>query len=362
MNEIKVLVVDDSAFNRQTIRKILERDEDITVVDTAVNGVDAISKVTKLRPDVVTLDLEMPGMDGFSFLRWMMKENPIPIIIVSSIGDSKTVFKALELGAVDFVIKPTPKASKELESIEKDLLRKIKTIPSLKMDRLKKNLSLLDSAHIIKESGTTEYFNAELVAIGSSTGGPAALQAILTRLPGQLPAGIVISQHMPAGFTRQFAKRLDKLSELQIKEAEHGDVVGQGKVFICPGGHHMHLKKRTNSVVVNLKEATEDDRYTPSIDTMMVSAADVYGQNLLGVVLTGMGYDGKRGMVEIKSKGGYTIVESEETSVVFGMPNEVIGAGVADKVLPLDAIPKEILKRVKKADDGGEGKKYIKKG
>ncbi|MDP2278915.1 MAG: chemotaxis protein CheB, partial [Nitrospirota bacterium] len=261
----------------------------------------------------------------------------------SSYSDTKTVFKALELGAVDFIAKPTKKASVELQSIEKDLLSKVNAVRSLRMDKLSKNLSLLSGDVEAPVRTDSVIGDIEVVAVGSSTGGPAALQIILTRLPQNFSASVVISQHMPKGFTGPLAERLDHLSKLKIKEAEDGDVIEQGRVLICPGGYHMMFKKKGRECHVQLKEAVKEDRYVPSVDLMMSSAAEHYRTRAMGVVLTGMGNDGKKGMLEIKSKGGYTIAESEETAVVFGMPAEVISAGAADSVLPLSKIPVELI-------------------
>lgn len=344
--KIKVLIVDDSAYSRQTIKKMLETEPGIEVIGIASDGIEAMAKTLRLRPDLITLDFEMPAMDGFSFLRWLMKEKPIPVIMVSSYSDTKTVFKALELGAVDFIAKPTKRASVELQGIEKDLLNKVNAVRSLRMDKLSRNLTLMSPEHLgIEAPVKTDSVigDIEVVAIGSSTGGPAALQIILTRLPNNFSASVVISQHMPKGFTGPLAERLDSLAGMKIKEAEDGDVIERGRALICPGGCHMMFKKKGSEHHVRLKEAVNEDKYVPSVDLMMSSAAEYYGSKVMGVVLTGMGNDGKNGMLEIKSKGGYTIAESEETAVVFGMPAEAIKAGAADRVLPLSEIPVELI-------------------
>jgi two-component system chemotaxis response regulator CheB len=342
--KVKVLVVDDSAFSRQTIKNMLETDPDIEVIGLASDGIDAIAKTLRLKPDLITLDLDMPEMDGFSFLRWLMMQQPTPVIMVSSYSDAKTVFKALELGAVDFIAKPSKRASAELKNIEKDLLLKVKGIKDLNMNVLSKNLQLLEEQ--IKEPAEIppERGDVEVVAIGASTGGPPALQIILTKLPADFPSGVIVSQHMPKGFTRSLAERLNKLTSVRVKEAEDGDEIEKGKVLICPGGHHMILKPRGQKTYVTLKKSAYEDRYIPSIDTMMASASERFGRRTMGIVLTGMGNDGKQGMLEIKARGGYTIAESEETSVVFGMPAEVINADAADKVLPLHDIPREMIR------------------
>ena len=344
---IKALVIDDSAFNRQTIKRILEKNSNIQVVGVASDGHDGIVKVLRLNPDVITLDLEMPKMDGFTFLRWMMKEKPTPVIIVSSYGDSQTVFNALDLGAVDFVVKPTRRVSRDLEEIETDLLRKIGSVTSLKIEKLQQNLSLLSHRKAITEVTIKETSGIKMIAIGASTGGPAAIQSILTRFPADFPSAVVISQHMPRGFTRQFAERIDELSMIKVKEAEDGEVVEESKAFICPGGFHMTFKHSDNKILTVLKESSHNDKYVPSINLMMKSAAMVCDSRMIGVILTGMGNDGKEGMLEIRNKGGYTIAESEDSSVIFGMPQEAILAGAATSVLPLKEIPENILERLK---------------
>ncbi|OGW40035.1 MAG: hypothetical protein A2Y97_09835 [Nitrospirae bacterium RBG_13_39_12] len=346
MSNIRVLIVDDSAYSRQAIRKMLQQDSGIDIVGISTDGVDAMAKTLKFMPDLITLDLEMPEMDGFSFLRWLMKNKPTPVIIVSSHSDSKSVFKALELGAADFITKPPRTASSEFYTMQKDLLSKVKGIKDLRMDKLSKNLELLDEKRRHTSIEKPGYNNIEAIAIGSSTGGPAALKIILTSLPSTFPAGIVISQHMPKGFTSSFADRLNGISKLHIKEAKEGDEVEKGKVLICPGGFHMLLKKRGQKVLATIKEPKNTDKYIPSVNMLMYSAAEVYGPTIMGIVLTGMGGDGLEGMVEIKNRGGYTIAESEDTAVVFGMPSGVIKAGAAGRVLPISEIPVELIKLV----------------
>ena len=344
MSKIKVLVVDDSAYSRQTIKKMLETDKDIEVVGIASDGIDATAKAIRLKPDLITLDLEMPEMDGFSFLRWLMKERPTPVIIVSSYSDSKTVFKALELGAADFIAKPTKKASVEFQNIGKDLLRKVKGIRDFRMDKLSSNLRLLGKESTEQASSEESTADLDVVAIGASTGGPAALQIVLTRLPSDFHAGIVISQHMPKGFTASLAERLNGISNVHIKEAKEGDEVEEGKVLVCPGGYHMIFRRKGQGIVTTIKERKHTDKYVPSIDMMMSSISENYGPRAIGVILTGMGNDGITGMLEIKKRGGYTIAESEDTAVVFGMPSEAINKGAAMKVLPISEIPVELVR------------------
>ncbi|MDA8434064.1 MAG: chemotaxis response regulator protein-glutamate methylesterase [Nitrospiraceae bacterium] len=344
----KVLIVDDSAYTRQLMKKIIEQDSSLVVVGIAADGIDAMAKTLRLKPDIITLDFEMPEMDGFSFLRWLMRERPTPVIMVSSHHDSKTVFKALELGAVDFIAKPTKRASLELQSIEKDLLRKIRGIKEIRLDILSKNLELLDleREEAFEPAGESGQESVQVVAVGSSTGGPAALQIILTRLPADFPAGIIVSQHMPRGFTGPLSERLNKLAQIRIKEAADNDPVEPGTVLICPGGYHLGLRRKGARTAVTLKEGSLTDKYVPSVDHMMKSAAEMFGANAMGVLLTGMGNDGAHGMVEIKGQGGYTIAESEESAVVFGMPAEAIKAGAVESVLPISDIPAEIIRVV----------------
>ncbi len=348
MSKIKVLIVDDSAFSRQTIKKILEADKGIEIAGISSDGLDAMAKTIQIRPDIITLDLDMPKMDGFSYLRWLMKNNPTPVIIVSSFSDSKTVFKALELGAADFIAKPTKVASANFQNLQQDLIRKVKGIKNFRMDRLSKNLNLFEEKTLETAFAEKQSNEIKAVAIGASTGGPAALKIIISRLPLDFPAAIAVSQHMPKGFTASFADRLNGISKLNVREAKDGEEITNGKVLICPGGFHMMFRKKGNKIVTALKEPKATDKYIPSVDLMMSSLADIFGNKTMGIVLTGMGSDGKVGMMEIKKKGGYTIVESEDTAVVFGMPNEVIKSGAATRVLPLQEIPEELIKLVTK--------------
>jgi two-component system, chemotaxis family, protein-glutamate methylesterase/glutaminase len=350
----KVLIVDDSAYTRQMMKNILQEISGLEVIGIASDGIDAMAKTLRLKPDIITLDFEMPEMDGFSFLRWLMKERPTPVIMVSSHADSKTVFKALELGAVDFIAKPTRRASVELQEIGKDLIMKIKGIKNIRLDILSRNLELLgNEKNLATPAPKYKAPEIDVVAIGSSTGGPAALQIILTRIPGDFKSAIVVSQHMPKGFTGPLSERLNKLSQLKIKEAEDGDIIKKGTVYICPGGFHLGISRRKQRPVIDLKEGKLADRYTPSVDYMLSSVAECYEAGTVGVVLTGMGNDGSQGMMEIKTKGGYTIAESESSAVVFGMPAEAIKTGAVRTVLPISEIPSEIIRVVNNPHDRG---------
>jgi len=352
MKKITVLVVDDSAYNRTVIAQMLEQDPGITVVGSAVDGIDAIAKTLRLRPDVITLDLEMPDMDGFSFLRWLMKERPTPVLVLSARSDSRSVFRALELGAVDFLAKPEARISRSIEKIKDDLVARVHAVLNLEMTKVKSAINLLSREQappsVRKEDEKRrEPGPIEVVAIAASTGGPPALQAILTALPPDFNAGIVITQHMPAGFTKSFAERLNKISSLVVSEAADGDRVDPGTALIAPGGHHLLLKRDQDGLRAELVLPDPSDKHVPSADRMMVSAADVCGTATLGVVLTGMGRDGAEGVIAIKNRQGQCLAESEESAVIFGMPQEAIHTGAVDKVLPLDRIADEILRRCK---------------
>lgn len=345
----KVLVIDDSAFNRRAITGMLEKIPDVEVIGTATDGEEGLKKAFQLNPDIITLDLEMPVMDGFTFLRLLMSQKPVPVIVVSSRDDDANVFRALEFGAVDFLAKPTHRISRELLNIEKDLIAKVNMVADLKMDNLKKRVFQHRPAEIIADRSNMyglekrEVSDYEVLAIGSSTGGPPALQSMLSGLSGALPLAIVVSQHMPPGFTMAFAQRLNRLSDFEVKEAADGDMVRQGRVLIAPGGCHMQFKKEGDNFYVKIIQREIQDRYAPSVDKMFLSVADHFGDRAIGIVLTGMGNDGKLGVKAIKKANGYVIAESEETAIVYGMPREAINTGAVDKILPLNEIPSEII-------------------
>jgi two-component system chemotaxis response regulator CheB len=339
---IKVLVVDDSAFSRQTIRKMLESSRGIEVVGVAADGMDAMAKTIRLVPDLITLDFNMPKMDGFSFLRWVMKEQPTPVIMVSA--HDENALASLEMGAVDFIAKPTKRASVELKNIEKDLLSKVRGVKDFNMTKVSKSIKRIESRKKSVTSKLRPLTEISVVAVGASTGGPPALQVVLSEIPRDFPSGIVVSQHMPKGFTKTLAERLNRCSHLSIKEAETGDIVEPGRVLISPGGAHMTFRKNLDNISVFIDEPRDRDKYVPSVDLMMLSAVKCFDEKVMGVMLTGMGNDGMKGMVAIRKKGGYTIAESEETAVVFGMPGEAIKAGAVQKVTPLELISKEIVR------------------
>jgi two-component system chemotaxis response regulator CheB len=357
VNKIKALVVDDSAYTRSALAQMLTAAGDIEVVGTAKDGVDAISKTLRLAPDVITLDLEMPTMDGYTFLRWLMKERPTPVVVISAQSDSRSVFRALELGAVDFLAKPETRISRRIEALGEELIAKVHAVMHLEMGKVQSSIGLLarerPALPVRKdEDAVLRPGPIEVVAIAASTGGPPALQAILTSLPGELPASVVVAQHMPPGFTRSFAERLNKICALLVSEAAGGERVRPGMVLIAPGGHHLLLRRDRQGLLAEIVPRHAADKYAPSADRLMTSVAEACGRASLGVVLTGMGNDGAEGAAAIKDRGGRCLAESEESAVIFGMPQEAIRRGAVDKVLPLARIAAEIVQRCDMRDTG----------
>jgi two-component system chemotaxis response regulator CheB len=359
--EIRILVIDDSAYNRQTITAMIEGTPGLQVVGRAGDGEEGLKQAFSLQPDVITLDLEMPKMDGFAFLRFLMARQPTPVIVISGYATRENVFKALELGALDFVAKPSRTITPELRTIKEELLSKVRLVTQLRM------VNLVDRAARTRNAGTMSGMwpvppphvplptsrkdgmaPARLVAIGASTGGPPAINRILVALEPTLGAGIVITQHMPAKFTKAFAERLDRTTAWNVREAEPGDAVTAGVVLVAPGSGSLSLRRDLGSVKVDIMPPQPDDRYVPSVDRMLTSAAGAMGADVLGIVLTGMGGDGGRGVRALKAAGGRTIAEAPETAVIFGMPQEAIATGAVDDVAPLGNIPDLITRWVNK--------------
>jgi len=354
VKKLRVLVIDDSAFNRRTISRMLEGLPEVEVAGYAVDGEEGIRRVLELKPDLVTLDLEMPRMDGFTFLRIIMSNRPTPVIVVSSMGGDERVFKALELGAVDFILKPTAEASDELIKIRKDLHEKVRGVFNLNMSSVsRRGMLLAQEGAGGPPARPKELFArrkraggvATVVAIGASTGGPPALQSIFSAFPGDLPFSLVVSQHMPPGFTRTFAERLNRTSAFEVTEARDGDPVRAGCALIAPGGRNMVFQRTDGEVTVRLLDPEPGENYLPSVDRMFRSGAEVFGPQLLGVVLTGMGNDGSLGVRAIKGSGGQVLSEAEESAVIFGMPRAAMATGMVDAVVPLDRMSDEILVR-----------------
>lgn len=351
MKTIRVVVVDDSAYNRRAITRMLEGMPNVEVVGYAADGEEGIRRIMDLKPDLVTLDLEMPRMDGFTLLRIIMSSCPTPVIVISSQSEDERVFKALELGAVDFIAKPTSTISEELLKIRDDLHNKVRSVISLNMTgiRRRKALPSVEEATVGGQKAVSPLLinygstKVDVVAIGASTGGPPALQSIFSMFTRPLPLFVAISQHMPPGFTRTFAERLNRSSAFEIKEARDGDLIMPGMVLVAPGGMNMIFQRLEDQVVARVVPPSPEDTYIPSVDVMFASLAAIYGPRLLAVVLTGMGNDGKEGVKAIKAVGGNILAESEESAVVFGMPREAIATGVVDKVAPLERMADEIM-------------------
>jgi len=347
MSKIKVLIVDDSAIVRSILSSAIESQQDMELVGTAPDPYIARDKIVRLNPDVITLDIEMPRVDGLTFLEKLMIYNPLPVIIVSSVTaqDNLAAIKALELGAYDVVNKPD--GSITVEEVKEDVLQKIRAAYKNKDTFLEKWKNLSNS--ILKErpkkarSLLTEVKTTEkLIAIGSSTGGTVALEYIFTTLPKNLPP-IVVVQHMPETFTAQFARRLNELSELTIKEGEQDELLEIGTVYIAPGGYHMEVKRVGASLFINLNKKEKVNYQRPAVDPLFFSVAENAGINSLAILLTGMGKDGAAGLLKIKEAGGYTVAQDEKTSIVWGMPKAAIDLNAAKEILPLDKIPEKIV-------------------
>ena len=328
---VTVLVIDDSAHNRRTISEMLEREPDVEVLDRASDGEEGLRKAAALRPDVITLDLEMPKLDGFAFLRLLMATVPIPVIVVSSYAHKSDVFKALELGAFDFVAKPARDGAVELGALREELLEKIRAVRLIRAPVPKREAVRLRSAPSL------------IAAIGASTGGPPAVQRVLEAVAAEPSVCLLICQHMPEKFTQAFAERLDRIAAFTVTEAKPGDRVAPGRVFSAPGGRHKVLVSAGEHLQLQTPPGSPADKHVPSIDRLFVSVAQVLGRKALGVVLTGMGADGAQGAVAIKRAGGEVWAESEKTAVIFGMPKEAIDAGAVRRVLPLDEIGPALL-------------------
>ncbi len=352
---VKVLVVDDSAFMRNAISNMLSSDPQIQVIGTARDGLEAIAKVKTLKPDIVTLDVEMPRMDGIEALRHIMAENPLPVVMVSSLTSegAEETLEALEIGALDFIPKNLSNLSVNILKIKETLLEKIKYLARRGIVRRARVVpppkpQLEEAAAKVAQAPKiTGERRMGVVAIGTSTGGPKALQEILPRLPGNFPVPIVIAQHMPPNFTGPFSQRLNQLSQLEVREARDGDVLRPGLVLVAPGNGNMRVVRTgTIETVTRISENQEEFIYRPSVDALLLSVAEVYPGRTLSVILTGMGNDGLEGVRAVKSSGGRVFAQEGATCVVYGMPRAIIENGLADKILPIDAIAGELINSV----------------
>jgi two-component system, chemotaxis family, protein-glutamate methylesterase/glutaminase len=337
MTKIKVLIVDDSAVMRQLLKEILSSDPSIEVVATAVDPIQAREKILRLQPDVLTLDVEMPRMDGLTFLEKLMRAHPMPVLMISSLTERscETTLRALELGAVDFVSKPKVDVADGTVQLAGEIVEKVKAAARAKVLRLHRptvglQLSLATQA-LLKST-------QQVIALGASTGGTEALREVLEPLPPDSP-GIVIVQHMPEKFTRSFADRLDSLCRVRVKEAEDGDRILPGHALLAPGNFHMEVFRNGAEYRVRVFASERVNRHRPSVDVLFRSCARQLGANAVGVILTGMGADGARGLLEMRQAGARTIAQDEASCVIFGMPKEAIALGGAEEVRPLGQIP-----------------------
>jgi two-component system chemotaxis response regulator CheB len=349
---IRVLIVDDSAVVRQTLEQELGKDPEIEVIGTAPDPYVARDKIVELRPDVVTLDIEMPRMDGLSFLRKLMEHYPLPVIIVSSLSQagSAVALEAIDAGAVEVLAKPG--AAYSVGEMGSELRHKIHAASKVRVVASAKPKSAPG-----KPIGALTCTTDKVVILGASTGGTQAIESVLRQYPGNAP-GTVIVQHMPAGFTKAFSERLNKLCAVEVKEAEDGDTVVPGRVLVAPGNQHMLIKRSGARYYVEVRDGPLVGRHRPSVDVLFNSAARFVGANAIGVILTGMGADGAKGMLAMKEAGAVNIGQDEASSVVYGMPKAAFEAGGVDIVLPLEKIPSEIMRlAVRQADsrhgDGG---------
>jgi len=347
---VRVLVVDDSALMRKLIPQMLATDESIEVVGTAMDGTFALKKIEELKPNVVTLDLEMPGMNGIDTLKEIMRRQPVPVIVFSSHSTegASVTMKALGLGAFDFVTKPKD-ASAHLRETAKELIAKVKAAAECKLKpRLLPGIPPRPEKISVPAASPTK-----VVAIGVSTGGPQAMEYLLSQLPGDFPGSIVVVQHMPDGFTEMFARRLDEICALRVKEAQSGDVLQPGRVLICPGSRHIKVKRLPLGDVAVLADEPRVNGHRPSADVLFRSAAEEFRNQAVGVIMTGMGDDGAEGLGAIKKEGGVTIAQSEESCVVFGMPKAAIERGYAQRVVALDVLAMTLQSICGRGTDSG---------
>jgi two-component system chemotaxis response regulator CheB len=358
---IRILIVDDSPFMRKSLQKMLEEAPDLRVVATARDGIDALEKIAEHKPDIVTLDIEMPRMDGLTCLKKIMADHPMPVLMVSSLTQegAQATFDALSIGALDFIPKENSFASMSILQIQHDLQEKVRRLAASPRFHKAPGAPGAAPAHApalaprptptpaprphapLPSSGATLASSpqAELLVIGSSTGGPKALQDILPTLPANLPVPCLIVQHMPSTFTKPFADRLDGLCQVHVKEAEQGEPLKAGTVYIAPGGIHMTYGARGPKGCIDLSTEPVSSLHRPSVDVLFLSVAELFKGQVLAGILTGMGADGAKGMEQLKKKGAHTLAESEESCVVYGMPRAAVERGCVDVVAPLADIP-----------------------
>lgn len=355
-NQVKVLVVDDSAFMRKLITDFLSEDPRFHVIGTARNGKDAIQKVKEWQPDVVTLDVEMPEMNGLDALQAIMSENPTRVVMLSTttMEGAENTLLAMSYGAIDFIAKPSGAISLDLDKVKEEIIMKVLMASkanvqgfSIKKDKGPPPIEDIRKRQTGTAAKTQAYTAKKLVCIGTSTGGPRALQQVLTSLPKTIDAPILVVQHMPAGFTKSLAVRLDSISEITVKEAEDGDVLQKGTAYIAPGGYHLKVKDGGSNITIYLDRTDPINGHRPSVDVMYQSVSELKNYSKVAVIMTGMGSDGANGLKALKSSGGtIAIAESEETSVVFGMPKSAIATNLVDEVVNLKEIAATIMKYI----------------
>ncbi|MFH1436177.1 MAG: chemotaxis response regulator protein-glutamate methylesterase [Pseudomonadota bacterium] len=352
--KIRVLVVDDSAFMRRMLSEIIDSDPGCEVIKTARDGVDALRLIEKLRPDVVTLDIELPEIDGVTCLVYIMKEFPTPVVMVSGLSSfqGEETLKCLEYGAIGFIAKPKGPISMGVEKIGRDLMREIKIAAQANMARL---ASQGERRERKQERAAAPGAGGSIVAIAASTGGPRALSRLIPELPADLPAGVLIAQHMPHEFIKPFAERLNRESRIEVKVAQDEEIIRHGKVLIAPTDHSIIVARkngRGQAIILSHAPGGDEDSRFRAADRLMASLAPVYGGKATGVVLTGMGDDGTAGLRAIKENGGRTMAEDESSAIIFGMPGSAIKAGVVDKIVPLEKMADAIVRAVKETKTG----------
>lgn len=340
---LRVLVIDDSAYVRKVVKQMLSRSPFIEVVGAARDGREALELVEQLQPDVITCDLIMPELDGVGFVREQMRRRPVPIIIMSIANETgDAALTALDAGAVDFVQKPTALATEKIFEVSSELIEKVKAAGSIPLTRI--HSAPIPSEPTPARLATVPGSHAvDIVVLGISTGGPQALKQLIPQLPADFPVPVAMVMHMPVGYTEMYARKLNEHSPLDVREAQEGDELRAGVVLLAPAGRHLSFQRKADgTVVAHLDARPFDTLHRPSVDVMFQSAAEVYRQRVLGVVMTGMGSDGKQGAAWIKSQGGLIYTESEETCVVYGMPSTVVEAGLSDRSVPLGQIAQAI--------------------
>ena len=351
--KVKLLIVDDSAFMRKILMDILAINDTIEVIGVARNGIEAINQVNILKPDIVTMDIEMPIMNGIEALKEIMKNNPIPVIMLSSLTSdgADATLTCLELGAVDFIQKPSSVFRINADDLKKELISKINTAARVDLNiknrdiHVSKPLSFYNSRKLPPRDKEK---NQNLILIGTSTGGPRALQDVIPLMPKDIPASILIVQHMPPGFTKSLAERLNHISHITVKEAENNEKLLPGYVYIAPGNYHLKINSKSNmDIFIELTQEQSVSGHRPSVDVLFESVANNIAKNIIAVVMTGMGSDGANGAKKLKEQTDcYVMAQDESTSIVYGMPRSAVNAGVVDHIAPLNEITNHILKRL----------------